>query len=288
MKTGRKWTLGAALLASAATPAAALPAPPPGWIEYQDEQAYSHCGVAQRDRAGIPSLGLALVEDGTIQLSIIDVATDVVRKQNVALTMRFDDGAALGVGGIGIQPSAFRKGFSVDIDQTMLAAIARARRLSVLRGDKEVARIDLAGSSAAITRMRECFGRLSARRAALPAPPAPPAPPPLPRKGPSGAVSIRSYVHPDDYPVLALRNGAEGDVRLELEVDEQGHVDKCAVLSSSGDVELDYGSCLVAERRFHFLPALDAGARPVRGKVTRTLRWRLEDDPPSADPPSGP
>ena len=103
------------------------------------------------------------------------------------------------------------------------------------------------------------------------APPSVPSMPPSPPRLRSGTIGM------DDYPVAALRAGAEGIVELSLTVDANGRVSDCAVTASAGHPALDSTTCSLALRRYRFSPATRNG-QPVESTYNRRVRWRL---PPS-------
>lgn len=78
----------------------------------------------------------------------------------------------------------------------------------------------------------------------------------------------------DDYPASALRDQAEGQVRLRLAVGADGRVTGCTIDMSSGHAALDSTSCSLAQRRLRFVPAQDAAGRNVAGEATRSVSWR--------------
>lgn len=75
------------------------------------------------------------------------------------------------------------------------------------------------------------------------------------------------------YPEAARREGIEGDVRLELLVDERGEVAEARLLQRAGhgfdEVAPD------AARRIRFEPA-QRGGRPVAVRIQWTLKFRLD------------
>lgn len=82
----------------------------------------------------------------------------------------------------------------------------------------------------------------------------------------------RASIRPD-YPVRARERGEQGDVVLEISVDEEGGVDGVSVVSSSGHAELDEAAVRAA-RRARFAPA-KAGGSPVASVARLTLSFRL-------------
>ena len=113
-----------------------------------------------------------------------------------------------------------------------------------------------------------------------PIPPRPPTPPP-PRPvgvGPTPARLRAGSIANADYPVSAIRAGAEGPVEVLLDVSSEGRVTGCTVLVSSGDAALDTTTCTLAQRRFRYTPATDAQGQPVVSQVRHRSRWVLPED----------
>jgi periplasmic protein TonB len=114
---------------------------------------------------------------------------------------------------------------------------------------------------------------------APPAPPAPPPPPPPPvpvvskAAGPKGDPS--RFITNDDYPPRALREGAEGTTRISWDINTQGRVENCRVVSSSGNSELDEAACRAMTRRGRFSPALDQAGKPIKSTQSRNVRWQI-------------
>lgn len=76
------------------------------------------------------------------------------------------------------------------------------------------------------------------------------------------------------YPSRARRQGAEGRVLLQVDVDENGLSIGARILESSGRKDLD-AAALEAVRRWQFYPAQE-GDRPVRGHVEVTVVFQLK------------
>lgn len=77
------------------------------------------------------------------------------------------------------------------------------------------------------------------------------------------------------YPMIALRLGHEGDVRLKLTVDEQGNVTTADLLTSSGYDELDNAAIAWVKAHWRYTPALQSGD-PVRSNANVTVTFRLD------------
>ena len=88
----------------------------------------------------------------------------------------------------------------------------------------------------------------------------------------------REWVLADDYPLEAIRAGAEGRVRFTLEVDAEGRPLSCTVVESSGHAALDRTTCAVMLERARFAPARDSAGRAVPGTYSTHFAWRLQGE----------
>lgn len=86
------------------------------------------------------------------------------------------------------------------------------------------------------------------------------------------------FMTADDYPASALRSGATGRVVAEWEVAEDGAVEGCRVIQSSGSTALDNATCRLATSRLRYDPARDAGGRPIRSADSQRVDWVLPPD----------
>lgn len=57
----------------------------------------------------------------------------------------------------------------------------------------------------------------------------------------------------DDYPVAAFQKRAQGHVLAVLTVDNDGKLKACKIAATSGDPDLDRGTCDVARKNAHFV-----------------------------------
>ena len=106
------------------------------------------------------------------------------------------------------------------------------------------------------------------------APPAPPPPPPPVVSKAAGAKGDPSqWITNDDYPPAALRENREGVTKITWQINEQGKVENCRVIESSGSPDLDETACRLITRRGRYSPALDQGGRPMRSTQSRNVRW---------------
>lgn len=108
--------------------------------------------------------------------------------------------------------------------------------------------------------------------AAAPPPPPPPPPPPLRTEAREGASYARNPRPP--YPKMALREGWEGTVMLEVRVLPSGRPAAIAVRQSSGRTVLDEAA-VAAVRGWTFTPATADGV-PVSGVVGVPIVFRLQ------------
>jgi TonB family protein len=81
-----------------------------------------------------------------------------------------------------------------------------------------------------------------------------------------------------DYPDKARKKKVQGIVSLSYAVAADGRVTGCTVGKSSGSAELDRLSCLIAEERFQYRPALDAEGRRIEARATREFTWKIDKD----------
>lgn len=118
------------------------------------------------------------------------------------------------------------------------------------------------------------------------APPAPPLPalkrgkrmPPAPGNSPG------SWISTEDYPVEALRDGAQGTTSFRLLVGEDGSVRDCMILSSSGVPVLDEATCSLVRQRARFYPATDQKGKPTLGTYANRVRWVIPAEGPPPQP----
>jgi TonB family protein len=83
-----------------------------------------------------------------------------------------------------------------------------------------------------------------------------------------------------NYPLAALRDNAEGSVRLMVSVDTEGRVSNCFVTQSSGHAALDEAACDGMVQFAIFDPARDAAGRPVAGSYATVITYRFRTEPP--------
>lgn len=86
---------------------------------------------------------------------------------------------------------------------------------------------------------------------------------------------MESLFLPGDYPVSSLRNNEQGTTAFALTVGPDGRVIDCTVTSSSGSAALDEAACRVVRERATYAPARDANGRPVAGRDSGQVTWRI-------------
>ncbi len=77
------------------------------------------------------------------------------------------------------------------------------------------------------------------------------------------------------YPRLAIKQGIEGDVALNVRVSESGHVAQVSIISPSGSTLLD-NAAVESVRTWRFTPAYRDG-RPSETVTTVPIQFRLVD-----------
>jgi TonB family protein len=87
---------------------------------------------------------------------------------------------------------------------------------------------------------------------------------------------VRTVFSADDYPIVALHKGEQGEVVADLLINPTGSVETCSIALSSGFLELDQATCGILYRRARFIPGKD-GAGNARYDVVRTppITWSL-------------
>jgi TonB family protein len=86
-------------------------------------------------------------------------------------------------------------------------------------------------------------------------------------------IDRENWVYASDYPVKLKGVHAIEKVRVALTVSPNGDATACKVLFSSGDAELDAGTCDLLMKRAHFIPAQDMSGRPVGATYETVVAW---------------
>jgi len=88
-------------------------------------------------------------------------------------------------------------------------------------------------------------------------------------------IDIGSWFTGDDYPAEAAQLGVQGDVRFEVDVDENGKATACRITQSSKSPILDKATCDIILAKAKFKPAMQQG-RPVAGRYSNRTSWLLQ------------
>lgn len=83
------------------------------------------------------------------------------------------------------------------------------------------------------------------------------------------------WVMATDYPKAAYKERREGKTQFRLDVDENGKVENCVILVSSGHADLDQETCIKATSRARFSPALDENNQPTPAPWVSAARWQV-------------
>ena len=93
-------------------------------------------------------------------------------------------------------------------------------------------------------------------------------------------LNMTEMVGTDDYPVDAVRAGAEGTAHVRVRVNPEGGAESCKVVTSSGNADLDGQTCSVILARGRFSPGKDSRHRPVLADAEVRIHWALPDTGP--------
>lgn len=86
-----------------------------------------------------------------------------------------------------------------------------------------------------------------------------------------------------DYPVSALRSGANGIVQFRLDIDADGKITGCHVLARTSPDDFADITCRAILKRAQLLPALDAQGKRVRSYHVQKARWMMEAGPSAVE-----
>jgi TonB family protein len=192
---------------------------------------------------------------------------------------------------IGSEANSIRKGFVTKVSGDFLAELAKARGLTITRGEALVDDLSLAGSAAGLRVLERCRTELARdleqqrrdreRLAHIPADPfASVAPSIEAALGPTQArepMPVNNWLNQvaESYPARAIRDQIEGRVTIQLQISAAGAVTSCAVTSSSGSAVLDGAACEGAKKYARFDPARDAAGKAVEGAFATVINYSL-------------
>lgn len=92
---------------------------------------------------------------------------------------------------------------------------------------------------------------------------------------PFTTVPLTSLISQEDYPAAALRNEEQGTVGFRLNVGNDGRVQSCSIVTSSGSASLDSATCRIMASRARFTPATNDKGEAVDGSVQSRIAWRI-------------
>jgi TonB family protein len=96
----------------------------------------------------------------------------------------------------------------------------------------------------------------------------------VPGLGPLAPHRLNPTIFSDeDYPASALRSGETGNVAAEWDVAEDGVVESCRVVRSSGSAILDSTTCRLITTRLRYDPARDAAGAVTRSVDRMSIGW---------------
>jgi TonB family protein len=78
-----------------------------------------------------------------------------------------------------------------------------------------------------------------------------------------------------DYPMAALRAGAQGRMVLRVTVSPEGRATECAVVETSGHRAIDAAVCPAVLRRARFTAPLDAEGRATSARIATSVTWLI-------------
>jgi len=108
------------------------------------------------------------------------------------------------------------------------------------------------------------------------APPAPP--PPVVSQAAAAKGDPHTWITNDDYPPEAVRLEQQGVSGIAWTINEQGRVENCHVVSSSGSQVLDDTACRLMTRRGRYSPAKDQAGNPIKQTASLRFRWVLPSE----------
>ena len=108
------------------------------------------------------------------------------------------------------------------------------------------------------------------------APPAPP--PPVISQAAQAKGDPHSWITNDDYPPEAVRQEQQGTSGIAWTINEQGRVENCHIVSSSGSQVLDDTACRLMTRRGRYSPAKDAAGNPIKQTQSLRFKWVLPSE----------
>lgn len=89
------------------------------------------------------------------------------------------------------------------------------------------------------------------------------------------ALGMASWFTDNDYPIAALKAGAQGTTSIIWRVGNDGRVTDCRVVRSSGHPLLDETACKLAVKHSRYKPAVGKDGKPMAAHVSLNFTWML-------------
>lgn len=94
-----------------------------------------------------------------------------------------------------------------------------------------------------------------------------------------GPRQIAGRIYDRDIPCRDPDTCRGGVVHLRYVIAPSGRIASCTVTRTSGDRDLDTGTCRLIQQRFRYRPARDEWGRPVPFTITGTHEWEARVEP---------
>jgi len=195
----------------------------------------------------------------------------------VLLPPSADRGTKRGRGRIVLQPSgqAFatlyaagplpkgdgRRAINIDVDQASVRTKLETATAMVVEAAGQSHVFRLSGTGGALTALKACEDDLLRGWGADPAA----------MIGQDEAGSLGTWFSRDNYPKAALARRATGRVRVIVDVGPDGRTTACRVLETSGDRDLDAGTCAILMKRGDY-----PRASVAKRSAIHAIRWSIE------------
>lgn len=247
------------------------------WLirEYEDGCTMSMDFVDE----GSSEVVLFLAPDDTVMINVNNSNWSAARGINYEMTVALDENIYVGTAHGTLLHG--RRGVATSMPAEFLRDFARARNITLLRGQTIMAHLSLERSAAGVARLQQCAAQVGRERAVIEERrrfiPVDPFANEVPNEAEAEveAGTFDQFVTMDDYPASALRAGQEGDVGVTLTLGQDGRVTNCAVTEPSPFPVLNDATCRNLQRRARFAPFREGIDPPGPRTLTRRISWRL-------------
>lgn len=259
-----------------------------GWTIFEVDDG---CGLhSEFQGPGDTELAIVLLRDSEdVRLVATNSNWSTVEKQRYP-DIEYDTSVATYTKGtaVGVTINS-KKGFATNFEPDFADAFVKSPYLHIRRGDVMMDKLGLAGSAAALAKVRVCVATLRAekRRADAAAEAERRRYSGITRdpfaadKGTgqgtatgvaTGATLRGGSISDDDYPAAAIAAGESGRTVATYTVGTDGRVSACSA-SGAGPV-LDAETCRLIQLRFSFKPAEDGAGNTIAETRTQSIVWR--------------